>query len=335
MGVASGPLTLTARIERWPYASAFRISGYEFTEAELLYVEVERDGLRGRGEAAGVYYTDDLPERCLADVESVRDGLERGADRSDLANLLPAGGARNALDCALWDLQAKQQRAPVWQLAGLDAPRPVRTTYTIGADAPGVMAEGARAFADAGSLKLKLTGDDEDAERVRAVRAARPDVWLGVDANQGFTRASLERIIPVLVQNDVSLIEQPLPVGNEADLEALRCPIPVAADESVQTASDLAKLLKRFQVVNIKLDKCGGLTAALEMAAAARRLGLGVMVGNMVGTSLAMAPAFVLGQLCDITDLDGPLLLQRDREPSAVYSGGRIWCGEDVWGGAR
>lgn len=335
MGVASGPVTLTARIERWPYASPFRISGYEFTEAELLYVEVERDGLRGRGEAAGVYYTDDLPQQCLADVERVREAFSRGVQRGDLADLLPAGGARNALDCALWELEAKERRTPAWQLAGLESPRPVRTTYTIGADDPDVMAEGARAFADATSLKLKLTGDGEDASRVRAVRAARPDVWLGVDANQGFTRASLEQITPILVKNDVSLIEQPLPVGSEADLESLRSPIPIAADESVQTASDLPKLLKRFQIVNIKLDKCGGLTAALEMTAAARRLGLGVMVGNMVGTSLAMAPAFLLGQLCDISDLDGPLLLQHDREPSVVYSGGRIFCGEDVWGGAQ
>lgn len=335
MGVASGPLTLTARLERWPYTAPFRISGYEFTEAKLLYVEVERDGVRGRGEAAGVYYKNDLPEKCLADVESVRGALAEGAGRLDLPDLLAPGGARNALDCALWDLEAKQQRRPVWQLAGLQPPQPVRSTFTIGADDPAVMAEQACVFGDASALKIKLTGTEEDEERVRAVRAARPDAWLGVDANQGFTRARLEQIMPVLVQSDVSLIEQPLPVGSEAELDGLHASIPIAADESALTTLDLPKLLKRFDVVNIKLDKCGGLTAALEMAATARRLGFGLMVGNMVGTSLAMAPGFLIGQLCDVTDLDGPLFLQGDRERSAIYADGRIWCGEDIWGGAE
>jgi L-Ala-D/L-Glu epimerase len=324
-----------ARLERWAYTAPFRISGYDWSEAELVYVEITRDGLRGRGECAGVYYKDDSPQKCLADVEQVRDAITAGAGRDDLPRLLPVGGARNAIDCALWDLQAKTERLPVWKLAGLERPRPVRTTYTIGADEPDVMAQRARTFADARALKLKLTGTDEDSERVRAVRKARPDVWLAVDANQGFTRAFLESMMPTLVEADVKLIEQPLPVGNEADLDGFESPIALAADESAQTIDDLPQLVNRFHIVNIKLDKCGGLTPALSMAAAARTLGLGVMVGNMMGTSVAMAPAFLIGQLCDVTDLDGPLLLRDDRKPSVEYTDGDIWCSEEVWGGPQ
>lgn len=333
MSVHSAVTIVEARLERWPYAMPFRISGYDWTDSEVVYVEVERDGLRGRGECAGVYYKNDSPAHALAEIERVRDALPRGAGRMELLDLLPPGGARNALDCALWDLEAKLQRRPVWELAGLEQPHAVRTTYTIGADAPDVMAERAKAFADARSLKLKLTGDEDDEQRVRAVRAARPDVWLAIDANQGFTRPFLESMMPVLVDARVSLIEQPFAVGSEADLDGLHSPIPIAADESAQTVEDLLKLPGRFDVVNIKLDKCGGLTCGLAMASAARSIGLRVMVGNMSGTSLAMAPAFLVGQLCDITDLDGPLLLRDDRRPSVQYRDGDIWCGEDVWGG--
>ncbi|HLI96825.1 MAG TPA: dipeptide epimerase [Candidatus Baltobacteraceae bacterium] len=336
MAVQSETLIVEARLERWPYASPFRISGYEWSEAELVYVEIERGGLRGRGECAGVYYHEnDSPADCLAQIENMRETLASGAGRLDLLQIMPAGGARNAIDCALWDLEAKEQQRPVWQLAGLEKPQPVRTTYTIGADDPAVMAKGAIAFSDATALKLKLTGTGEDEARVRAVRDARPDVWLAVDANQGFTRAFLEQIMPALVEAQVSLIEQPVAIGREADLEGLHSPIPLAADESAQTLEDLPPLVDRFHIVNIKLDKCGGLTAGLAMARRARQLGLGVMVGNMMGTSIAMAPAFLIGQLCDVTDLDGPLLLRSDRKPSVEYRHGNLSCGEDVWGGAK
>ncbi|HKU67369.1 MAG TPA: dipeptide epimerase [Candidatus Baltobacteraceae bacterium] len=335
MSVRPGTTTINARLERWPYTAPFRISGYDWSEAKLVYVEILRDGVRGRGECAGVYYKDDSPEKCLADIERVREAIASGAGRADLAELLPEGGARNALDCALWDLEAKTQGVPVWQLAGLENPRPVRTTYTIGADDPAVMVERAQAFADARALKLKLTGTQEDEARVRAVRQARPDVWLAVDANQGFTRAFLEQILPAFVETRVQLIEQPIAVGQEAQLDGFDSPIPIAADESVQNLADLPQLVNRFDIVNIKLDKCGGLTPALAMASAARDLGLGVMVGNMVGTSLAMAPAFLVGQLCDVTDLDGPLLLRDDREPRIEYRDGDIWSSEAVWGGPQ
>jgi L-alanine-DL-glutamate epimerase-like enolase superfamily enzyme len=195
------------------------------------------------------------------------------------------------------------------------------------------MAEGARKYSGAKAIKIKLTGSFElDIERVRAIREARPDVWLGVDANQGFDRSVLPALVQAMARHNVSLIEQPLPRGREADLEGFDSPIPIAADESVLGLADVPGLVGRFQVVNIKLDKCGGLTEALLMAKEARRLNLGVMVGNMVGTSLAMAPAFILGQFCDYVDLDGPTFLKEDRVPGVQYKDGEIWCPDEVWG---
>ena len=334
MNASAGITISQARIERWAYAYPFHISGYEWTESELVYVELESGSARGRGECAGIYYKNDPPEHCLAEIERMRGALAGGASRADLLDLLAPGGARNALDCALWELEAKQRGVPVWKLAGLAPPRPVRTTYTIGADEPAKMAERAIAFGDATALKLKLTGEAQDADRVRAVRSARPEVWLAVDANQGFTRPLLEQLLPTLIDARVELIEQPFAVGREADLDGFESPIPIAADESAQTTADLPSLVDRFDIVNIKLDKCGGLTSGLQMAHAARKLGLGVMVGNMMGTSIAMAPAFLVGQLCDVVDLDGPLLLRDDRRPSVQYKHGDIWSSEDVWGGA-
>jgi L-alanine-DL-glutamate epimerase-like enolase superfamily enzyme len=246
---------------------------------------------------------------------------------------MPKGGARNAVDCALWELEAKRERTTARQLAGVDQPKALMTTFTLGADDPAAMAEGARGYADARAIKVKLTGEiDLDRERVRAIRAARPDVWLGVDANQGFAKDDLDPLIEFLSAYRVSLLEQPLPRGREADLEGFRSPIPIAADESALGLDDVPGLVGRFDIINIKLDKCGGLTEALLIAEAARARGLGVMVGNMVGTSLAMAPAFIVGQHCDVVDLDGPTFLTHDRTPSCEYRDGTIWCANDVWG---
>ena len=325
-------MELEVKVERWPLRYPLRIARYSWEYTDALVVDLSSNGVHGRGECAGVYYRDDSLERCRADIERVADAVRAGIRRTDLLDLLPAGGARNALDCALWELESRLRGKPVWELAGLHAPRPLVTTFTLGADEPIVMAERARAFSSARALKLKLTGDGLDAERVVAVRMARPTVWLAVDANQGFTRESLAQLMPTLVEARVKLIEQPFPVERDVDMEGLRSPIPVAADESAQDTSDLAALAGRFDIVNIKLDKCGGLTSALAMAVESRRLGLGVMVGNMCGTSLAMAPGFVLGQSCDIVDLDGPLLLAADRPVRASYDEGFIWCSESVWG---
>jgi L-alanine-DL-glutamate epimerase-like enolase superfamily enzyme len=292
----------------------------------------ERD-IAGEGEAAGVYYLGDDADRMCADIERVRRDVEAGIDRKSLRQLLPPGGARNSLDCALWDLEAKRLGQPVWRIAGLERPRPLLTTFTIPANDPGTMAAKALEYAQAKSLKLKLTGElPLDAERVRAVRKARPDAWLGVDANQGFTPASLTVLMPDLVACKVKLVEQPFARGHDADLEGFRCPIPVAADESVQGLADIEHLVGRFDIVNIKLDKCGGLTEGLAMAAEARRLGLDVMVGNMIGTSLAMAPAWILGQLCDINDIDGTLFIARDRVPAMRFESGKVSYPENGWG---
>jgi L-alanine-DL-glutamate epimerase-like enolase superfamily enzyme len=195
------------------------------------------------------------------------------------------------------------------------------------------MASSARAFGQAQAIKIKLLGEAVDAERVTAIRDACPDAWLGVDANQGFTRQHLDTLMPTLVHARVALIEQPFPIGQEATLRDLQSPIPIAADESAQDSSDLPRLLGRFNVINIKLDKCGGLTEALQIARDAQRLGFDLMVGNMLGTSLAMAPAFLVGQLCQVVDLDGPILLKADRAEAATYDKGYIYCSEQIWGG--
>jgi L-Ala-D/L-Glu epimerase len=326
-------VTVGVTVEEWPYLYPFRITGYEWTHCEVLVVELESEGAVGRGECAGVYYLGDTLEQCRSGIELVADEIRSGADREELLALLPPGGARNALDCALWDLEAKLEHRAAWKIAGLSGPHPVVTTCTLGADLPVRMAERARSFVSAKALKLKLTGDDLDAERVSAVREARTDVWLAVDGNQGFNRDSLDRLMPTLVSAGVQLLEQPFPRDRNADLKGLQSPVPIAADESAQDLKDLAGLAGLVDVVNIKLDKCGGLTRGLAMEQEARRLGLKTMVGCMGGTSLAMAPAFLLAQRCEIADLDGPLLLSKDRSPSVVYESGTIFSAEDVWGG--
>lgn len=322
-------------IERLPLTAPFRISGHVFTDSPVLLVRLEEDGHCGIGEASGVYYLDDAPEGMLRTVEALRGEIESGVDRAGLQSLLPPGGARNALDCALWELEARRTGMPVWRLAGLQAPQPLVTTFTLGADDPARMGAGAVSglYAQARALKLKLTGEvDADIERVRAVRAARPDAWIGVDANQGYDMATLERLVPALVEAQVALLEQPLPRGREADLDGYRSPLPLAADESVQGVDEIEGLVGRFHMVNIKLDKCGGLTEGLAMVREAERLGLQVMVGNMVGSSWAMAPAYLVGQACQVVDLDGPIVLGRDRAVAVRYEDGLVHCGDEVWG---
>ena len=324
---------LTYRVETHRLAAPFRISGYVFEASDLVVVELSDGSYRGRGEASGVYYLGDEAPRIIEQLEACRLQIEACASREELRQILPIGGARNAVDCAFWELEANRTGISAHRLAGVEAPRPLVTTFTLGADEPTKMAEGARAYAAARAIKIKLTGSFElDVERVRAVREARPDVWLGVDANQGFDIQVLPALAEAMARQSVSLIEQPLARGRESDLEGFESPIPIAADESVLGLADVPDLVGRFQVVNIKLDKCGGLTEALHMAAEARRLGLGVMVGNMVGTSLAMAPAFILGQFCDYVDLDGPTFLKEDRVPGVEYLDGQIWCPDEVWG---
>ncbi|MCJ8156583.1 dipeptide epimerase [Sphingomonas sp. LaA6.9] len=326
-------VSLGIAIETFPFAAPFRISGYVFDRQDVIVVTLADGEHVGRGEASGVYYLGENAASMAAQVEAHRALIESGVSRELLRDAMPAGGARHAVDAAMWDLEAKRAGQTVWELAGLGAPAPLATTFTIGAEEPAEMARRASAFADVARIKIKLTGELRlDIARVRAIRAARPDAWLGVDGNQGFSRKDLAPLIAALVEEKVSLIEQPVRRGREPELDGIKCPVPVAADESVLTLDEISRLVGRFDVVNIKLDKCGGLTEGLEMVKQARLLGLGVMVGCMVGSSLGMAPAFVLGQLCDIIDLDGPIFLARDRVPSIEYVHGQAWCPDDLWG---
>jgi L-alanine-DL-glutamate epimerase-like enolase superfamily enzyme len=242
-------------------------------------------------------------------------------DRRELQSVVPAGAARNAVDCAFWDLECKAAGQRPWQLIGLSEPVPVATAFTLSLAAPAEMGRAAREAASMKLLKLKLGGGDEDVERVRQVRANAPDARLIVDANESWTINQLTALVPELAALGVALIEQPLPAGQDAALAGFNSPVPLGADESCHGIDGLAELKARYSVINIKLDKTGGLTAALELKAAAQAAGLGIMVGCMVATSLSMAPAFLLAQGADFVDLDGPLLLDRDRDPGIAYDG--------------
>ncbi|MFM0208119.1 dipeptide epimerase [Paraburkholderia sediminicola] len=327
-------LTLSLRIERWPLAVPFHITGHVIDAARLVSVTIADGYHAGHGEASGVFYLDETPESIAAQIESVRTSIEAGITRAQLLDVLPPGGARNAVDAALWALESQRQALPVWRVAGLPAPRPLLTTMTIGVDTPHAMAQVARALIHARALKIKLDGTAADAVRLAAIREIRPDVPLAVDANQGWSRAHFDAMMPVLQQLGVGMLEQPFAIGADACLEEIDCPIPLAADESFQDIGDLPTVACRYDIVNLKLDKCGGLTRALDLAARVREAGLSVMVGCMAGTSLAIAPAFLLGQQCNHVDLDGPIFLAHDREPGAAYVDGLLYCPPQIWGHA-
>ena len=312
----------------------FRISGYVFAAMPSIVVHLAEDGHSGRGEAAGVYYVGDDQDRMVEMVDSVRGLIEGGIGRSELQLALPPCGARNALDCALWELEARRAGRLVWQLAGVPEPRPLISAFTLPAEDPAILADLVGTLDFAKAIKLKLDGDlAADRERIAVVRSARPDAWLGVDANQGFASADLDRLEAILVEHSVALLEQPTPRGQEHALAGWRPPFPVAADESILDLAELGEKAAYFDVINIKLDKCGGLTEALAMARAARSMGKQVMVGNMGGSTLAMAPGFVLAQLCDVVDLDGPANLADDPLADSIYSEGMVEIPETIWGG--
>ena len=331
-----GRITLEAVSETLRLKAPFRISGHVFETSDVVVVTLRDGDSTGRGEGCGVYYLGDDAAHMLSDIEDAREAIEAGLTCERLRSVMPAGGGRNAVDCALWELEAARTGQSAWALAGQPSLRPLLTTFTLGADTPEAMAKGARDYANARAIKIKLTGDlPLDIERVAAVRGARPDIWLGVDGNQGFARADLDELTEALVEHGVKLLEQPLARGRESDLDDFTSPLPIAGDESLLTLADLAAAPGRFDVVNIKLDKCGGLTEGLLMAAEARRLGLQVMVGTMVGTSLSTAPALILGQQCDIVDLDGPTFLSNDRDPGVDYTDGMVSAKPEVWGSGK
>ncbi len=311
---------MTVRDERWPIAGSFTISRGSRTEAHVVTVEMAADGHAGRGECVPYARYGESVESVVAQIESIAGPLRTGLDRHDLLDALPPGAARNAVDCALWDLEAKRGGSAAWKLAGVAAPGPLTTAYTLSLGTPETMAAAARDNAHRPLLKIKLGGEG-DLERVEAVRRNAPRARLIVDANEAWSLDRLEPYLAAMAALDVALVEQPLPAGDDDALAAIDRPVPVCADESCHDRNSLAAIAGRYDVVNIKLDKTGGLTEALATAAAAREAGLGIMVGCMVGTSLAMAPAMLVAGMADFVDLDGPLLLARDRDPGITYRG--------------
>jgi len=317
------PRTLSAIVERFPIAGTFTISRGSKTEAEVICCTIEDGRFSGRGECVPYRRYGETVESVLAAIESAADAVRAGLSRQGLQVLLPPGAARNALDCALWHLEARQSGIPVASAVCADAPKPLTTAYTLSLDEPRAMAEQAREHAWRPLLKVKIGGDG-DRERIAAVVEAAPESKLILDANEGWSAANLEENLSFAARLGIALVEQPLPAGEDGPLAGIDRPVPVCADESVHAAADLEKLLGRYDAVNIKLDKAGGLTEALLLRDRARQLGFKVMVGCMVGTSLAMAPAVLLAQGADFVDLDGPLLLARDRDPALTYSGSLV-----------
>ncbi|WP_374344815.1 N-acetyl-D-Glu racemase DgcA [Phenylobacterium sp.] len=324
--------TLRVRDERWPTAHVFTIARGAKTEAHVLVVEISQAGVTGRGEAVPYARYGETVEGAMDTVERLRPAIEAGATRGELQDLVMAGAARNALDCALWDLEAKLTGQPAWKTAGLARLDPVKTCVTLSLDTPEAMAEVARGLQRRPMLKLKI-GAAGDLDRVEAVRAAAPKTRLVVDANEALSFEDLKRLAPEFARLDVKLVEQPLPAGADEALEGWVSPVPLCADESVRTRLELETCARRYACVNIKLDKAGGLTEALAMKARAAELGLEVMAGCMVGTSLAMAPGVILAQGAAFVDLDGPLLLAKDRTPGLRIDGALIHPpGAELWG---
>jgi len=313
-------MNLSVRIERWPLERAFTISRGVKTEAVVVVAELD-DGDRGRGEAVPYARYGETPEGVVAAIEALRPALRGGLDRAALQAMLPPGAARNALDCALWDFEAKRTGRRAYQLAALPPPKPLVTAYTISLDDPEAMARAAAAASARPLLKVKLGGAGNDVERIAAVRRAAPKAELIVDANEGWSEDNLENNLAACAAAGVALVEQPLPQGRDGRLARIARRIAVCADESIHDRASLDALAGKYDAINIKLDKAGGLTEALALAAEAERRGFAVMVGCMVATSLAMAPATLVAQRACIVDLDGPLLLAKDRPHGLRFEG--------------
>ena len=313
-------MRLTVREETFPIAGRFTIARGSKTEAHVVYVEVEDGGFVGRGESVPYPRYGESLDGSMAEIEAVRARVEAGVTREALQGLVKAGAARNAVDCALWDLEAKRSGIPAWQAAGLKRLDPLKTAYTLSLDTPEAMGAQAAANARRPLLKLKI-GGAHDIDRVEAVRDHAPKARLIVDGNEGLSFDDLVRIAPDLDRLGVKLIEQPMKVGEDEQLKGYDCPVPLCADESLHTREELDRCAALYAYVNIKLDKTGGLTEALALKQAAKDKGLGIMVGCMVATSLSMAPAMLVAQGADFVDLDGPLLLARDREHGLEITG--------------
>jgi L-alanine-DL-glutamate epimerase-like enolase superfamily enzyme len=323
--VNDAPLSLTVTAEKWPITGDFRISRGSKTEAAVVVAELGDGGKRGRGECVPYARYGESVDGVVAAIEAMRDALTNGLDRAGLHRAMRPGAARNALDCAFWDLEAKRAGKPVHELIGQGTPRPLVTAYTISLGSPAAMAEAAARAAARPLLKVKLGGGDgDDPARIAAVRKAARNARLIVDANEGWSPDNLAGNLAACADAGVALIEQPLAADADEALEKIEHTVPICADESVHARASLPALGERYDAINIKLDKAGGLTEALAMAAEAQRLGLDVMAGCMVATSLSMAPAMLVAQHATFVDLDGPLLLARDRAPGLKFDGSTI-----------
>lgn len=337
MVLAGSPLFPSLHIvaENIPLREPFRISRMEFHHSQVVVAEIRVDGHVGRGECEP-HESDPVEcDRAISKLESLADRVARGLDRAQLADLLPAGPVRNALDCALWDIEAKRSGIGVAALAGRPASVALPTVFTLGIDTPDAMAAKAHHLDGWDRFKIKLGGEDPmlDLDRVAAVRRARGDVELIVDANGGWTMDALKSLAPLLADQGVALIEQPLAPGYDAALSDYSSPVPLCADETCLDRQSLPMVIGRYSYINIKLDKTGGLTEALALVDAAEAAGLGIMVGCMTGTSLAMAPAHLVAQRARFIDLDGPLLIAKDRTPGMRYDRGLVHPPEPaLWG---
>jgi L-alanine-DL-glutamate epimerase-like enolase superfamily enzyme len=326
------PTDLTVHIERWPIAGSFTISRGAKTEALVVVAELSDGQSTGRGECVPLARYGEGVESAAAAIEALRGPIAQGLDRIALQTALPAGPARNALDCAFWDLEAKRAGKRVYELAGLPPPRPVTTAYTISLGTPDAMAAAAQRAAARPLLKIKLGGDG-DVARISAVRRAVPRVELIADANEAWSEKNLAENLAACAEAGVTLVEQPLPAGSDDALAAIAHPIPICADESIHDRGSLSAVVGKYDAINIKLDKTGGLTEALALAAEAQRRGLAIMTGCMVSTSLSMAPALLIAQRARVVDLDGALLLAKDRPHSLRYEGSLVHPAErDLWG---
>ena len=324
-------LSVEVREEIWPLKKVFRISRGSHTEAQVVVVTVANDEHIGRGEGVPIKRYAQSVESVLAQIESIK--AEKKLDRQRLQQLLPAGAARNALDCALWDLEAKTSGKRVWELANVPIVLEVETSFTISLDTPEKMAAAAAVAAGLPILKLKLQGDDLDLARVKGVRESAPAARLLIDANESWSPEHYRKIVPEIHELGAELIEQPFPANADEVLETLDHPIPVCADESCHTTADLRRLTNRYEMINVKLDKTGGLTEALRLCDRARDSGFKLLIGCMVCTSLGIAPARLLASNADLVDLDGPLLLGRDREHGLAYTNGRLALpSAQLWG---
>lgn len=324
--------TLDITRDRFATAGTFTISRGSRTEVNVVTVKLTAEGVTGMGECVPYSRYGESMDSVCEQIRSLEKDLAAGLDRESLQEAIPAGAARNALDCALWDLQAKRAGRPVWQLAGLAKPASVVTAYTLSLDTPAAMLASARKNAFRPLLKLKLGGDG-DLQRLRAVREGAPDCRLIVDANEGWSAADYDQLAPLMLELGVVLVEQPLPAGSDDALASLNRPLPVCADEACHDRDSLPSLAGKYDVINIKLDKTGGLTEALAMRDAAREAGFGIMVGCMVGSSLGMAPAHLVAQGVDFVDLDGPLLLAEDRESAMRFEGSEMYPADAaLWG---